>query len=440
MKIEILGAAQTVTGSKHLLNCGETNILIDCGLYQGPDAAQFNKEIAKVIKRKNIDAVILTHAHLDHSGYLPKLYQLGFRGRIFCTKTTREIAKVILNDNAYIQEKNTGKGEIALYTKEDVAKLDPLFSVKKLEDPFVFQGITITFREAGHVLGAVSPIIEYRETRVQFSGDLGTTRDPIHFSPRPLADNLNALVMESTYAGRKHSPELPEEAFQRIIKKCHNQKGTLLIPAFSFGRTQIFLHFLHKFFTENPALELPVYVDSPMGQQITEIYERHTDQHNLSENEIKKIIKRFHFIKYLSEKEKLSKDTSPKIILTASGMLTGGRIIEHLKQYIGDSCHQVLITGYQAEETLGHQLLNGASEVTLEGEVFLVKAQVVPFLFFSAHADQNEMLDWLNRTGVKQIILVHGEKSFQQKFADEIQNLGTYSVKIPVLNDVLRID
>tara|TARA_R110000868_G_scaffold237486_7_gene492063 strand:+ start:2002 stop:3333 length:1332 start_codon:yes stop_codon:yes gene_type:complete len=427
MELHSLGAAQTVTGSKHLLKTQSGDVLIDCGLFQGLGAknpAQVPVELSKV------SAIILTHGHLDHCGYIPKLVKHGFHGPIFTTLQTAEIAKLIMSDNAKIQaDQNRRKNKKTdkesektkpLYDLNDVAQTIPLFNIHKWGETIQWKGLTIRLESAGHILGASSVKIEEAGKSIVFSGDLGRYGDSIMPDPAGFS-NADAVVMECTYGDRLHDKlSSPESDLISVLKDAKNKTSTVLIPAFSVARSQNIMYYLANIFNKHKELKIPVFVDSALTLAVTKLYESFDDFHKISKKDFTSIHHHMTFVEFESQRERLEKDTESKIILTASGMLTGGRSPYYLKNLGTNKNNILMLVGYQAEGTLGRKIVEGEREfedadekLKWLGEVFISKA-------FSSHADQQELLKWRSQiSGLSKTFLVHGE----QKSLEHMQNL-----------------
>ena len=440
MEIKFLGANEHVTGSKHLLIGLTHNILIDCGLYQGIDAEKENLNIEMILKDEKIDAIILTHGHLDHCGYIPKLYKDGFRGPIFCTAPTKEIANIILSDNANIQSGNAIKHNKKI--KKDSLKVKPLYTQTQvnqvlndfkpmpLDKLFKWNEFEIELKEAGHILGAVSPVIKNSVTSVQFSGDLGRDSDISHFKPQK-AQKVENIIIESTYGNRVHNEINLSETLKPIFSKAIKENKTILIPAFSLARSQNMMKVLSDFFFHNTELALPVYIDSPMTLAITEIYLKYTKLHKISEAEINRFHQLFIFPKYKSQKENLDTLISPHIILTASGMLSGGNILHHLELKGVDENNIIFIVGHQAEGTFGYDLLNGKTNLKNSGKSYKINAEVINFTNFSSHADRSELLSWTKESNAKKIFITHGEKDQKENLRSNLAHNTNAEIIIP---------
>lgn len=457
MKIKFLGAVGDVTGSRFLLEDNESKILIDCGLYQGRASRAKNWEKFPV-DPASIDTLLLTHAHLDHCGYLPKLVKEGFKGKIFCTEPTAEIVKITLLDSAKIQvedaehkkrrhEKEGRKGpypEVPLYTVADAESVFPLLeTVSYKETVQVAPDITATFYDAGHVLG--SAMIELKsnnngkETKIIFSGDIGRWDKPLLCDPT-LFEKADYVLMETTYGDRLHEQKGPSvEKFQRIILETKNKNGNVVVPTFAIERAQELLFYLNSLSRENKIPNLPVFVDSPMAINVTEVFKNYSEYFD---DETKELIKSgkspFDFpslktTRGSSESRAINDTKGTSIIMAGSGMCTGGRIKYHLINNITRPGSTILFVGYQARGTLGREILERPQSVRIMGKIFPVKARIEKINGFSAHADKDELLKWVS--GFKEIpkkfFLVHGEKEITEKFASFLKEKITSEIIIP---------
>lgn len=431
MKLKSLGAAQTVTGSKHILETSRGNILIDCGLFQGLGAK--NLDILPD-ELKTIDAICLTHGHLDHCGYLPKLVKHGFKGPIFATLATREVAKLIMADNAKIQANDArrtnkkitkeSKKIKPLYDLNDVATTSTLFNEVQWNQSISWNNIEIEFKSAGHILGASSVRIQDGPESIIFSGDLGRYGDPIMPDPQSF-QSANAIVMECTYGDRLHDLETDSiKELEEVLLKYKD--GTVLIPAFSVARSQNIMFYLNKLFHDRASLKRPVYIDSALTLEVTKLYETFSELHKITKKNFASIHKMFNFVEFKSQREKLEKDDEPKIILTASGMMTGGLAPYYLKNLSQSSSNVLMIVGYQALGTLGRQIYDGAREFVSDEESVTWKGDVYKAKSFSSHADQADLLNWLGKIkGGKSVFLVHGE---QQSLDTMVNKIGDRAI------------
>lgn len=421
LKLTFLGGAGTVTGSKHLLTHGQHRILIDCGLFQGLKNLRELNWAALPIEPPSIDAVVLTHAHLDHSGYLPKLVREGFKGRIFATAATRDVADLILKDSGHIQEKDAEyanrkgfskhKPALPLYGVRDAERALELFSTVRFGQPIQLPGgATLTFRRAGHILGAASASIAWGGRQVIFSGDLGRYGDPVMPDPESLS-NADYIIVESTYGNRVHEPGDTTELLGAVIDRTVQRGGTVVIPAFAVGRAQSLLYHLWKLKTAGRLSNVPIYLDSPMAIDATDLLHAHRADHRLPPEVCAAICGIATYTRDVEGSKSITASPYPKVVISASGMATGGRVLHHLKAFASDRRHTILFAGYQAAGTRGRAMLQGVREVRIHGQWIPIRAEVDELSMLSAHADANELLRWLSgfRHRPSRVFIVHGE-------------------------------
>lgn len=469
MKIKFCGAAQTVTGSSHLVTLDDGfKILLDCGLYQGydDDLEDFNKKWR--FDPKEIDCVILSHSHIDHTGRIPQLVRHGFTGPIYATHATRDLCSLMLLDSAYIQVRDAEYINKKKSRSKDGKKVEPLYEPKDVPNTmnqFVSMGyekwfkvnpyVEVLFRDAGHILGSANVTLRIQTVRgrtihLGFSGDIGRPERPILRDPRPMPP-CDYMICESTYGAKFHEgkPDEEEKLLQIIYKTCVRKKGKLLIPAFSVGRTQEIVHMLDRLETSGRLPQFPVYVDSPLSVNATEIFKSHpecfdyetleymlTDPNPFGFNNL-------HYIKKVEDSKRLNFMKEPCIIISASGMMTSGRIKHHVNNNIENPKTTILIVGYCAAGTLGGQLRDGKKEVRIFGETKQVKADVEVMDSFSAHGDQSEMIAFLDnqdRHKLKRVFLVHGEIKRQEVFKEVLEENNFKNVQIPYLGQEYRFD
>ena len=417
-----LGAASTVTGSKHLLESGGRRILVDCGLFQGvKNLRELNWETLPV-EPASIDAVIVTHAHLDHTGYLPRLVRNGFRGPIYATAATRAVAQIILRDSAYLQEKdaaflNKHKASkhhpaLPLYDQQDAERALELFRAQPFGAPFEIPdtGATVTFRRAGHILGASTVEVDWQGRRVVFTGDLGRYDDPIMFDPDPVTA-ADYLVMESTYGDRVHEKTDALEKLRQVVDETVKRGGTVVVPAFAVGRAQTLLYHLWQLREAGKLPDVPVYLDSPMAIHASELLGAYPDDHRLPPEVYDGMRAMANYSPDSEQSRKISESTEPKIIISASGMATGGRILHHLKAFAPDPRNTIMITGSQVSGTRGASIAAGERSVRIFGEWIPINAQVADLAMLSAHADADELIRWARgfTAAPKEVFVVHGE-------------------------------
>ncbi|MCU0448116.1 MAG: MBL fold metallo-hydrolase [Microscillaceae bacterium] len=452
VQIKFLGANQTVTGSKHLLKVDDYKLLVDCGLFQGLKENRLLNWDDFPIAPDSIGAIVLTHAHIDHSGYLPRLYKQGFRGKIYCTAPTADLLEIMLRDSAKLQEEEAliarKKGyskhdpPLPLYTTKDVEQMLPLIhGFAYREEVSINSQIKVVFQDAGHILGsAIAEVYlngENQTKKIVFSGDIGRYNTPILYDPTTIA-TADILLVESTYGNRKNPADHAEPDLARIIRQALRRDGVLLIPAFALGRTQTLLYFLRKLMDAKEIPSVPVYVDSPMAVDVTYLYEKHRDCIEFDDYlrmEMHTLFKfaHVHFVTEQSESYRLHEIKRDAIIISASGMATGGRVLDHLYHRLPNPNDTVLIAGFQAEGTRGRKILEGEKEIKIYGEMIPVKCQVEHINGLSAHADQVELMHWLGgfTKHPKKTFIVHGEKESAQTLANLIEEKLNWNVFVP---------
>ena len=452
MKVTFFGATQTVTGSRFLVEDGETRILVDCGLFQGLKALRLRNWAPPPFKVASLDAVVLSHAHLDHSGYLPYLYKKGFRGPVYCSEGTRDLLKVLLPDSGYLQEEATKyarrkkhsrhKKPEPLYTEEEaVASLSLLKVRPRGEDFSLPGGMRGHLRLAGHILGASSvDIISSSGSSVTFSGDLGRYDDPIMKPPMDLG-TVQTLIMESTYGNRLHPDENPLDVLEAVINRTIKRQGVLLVPAFAVGRAQALLYLIHTLMKAGRIPSTPVYLNSPMAIRATDIFRAHAGEHRLSEAECESAFSNVVYVRTPEESRALNKRKGPMIVVSASGMATGGRILHHLKEWLPFEQNTVLMAGFQAAGTRGESLLSGVDEIKIHGSYWPVRAEIAQIDSLSAHGDYRELLSWIKtaKDTPKAIYLVHGEPSAQDALRRRIKEQIGCFVRIPEFGDSVEV-
>ncbi len=416
-----LGGASTVTGSKHLLTKGDKRILIDCGLFQGLKNLRELNWAPLAVPPSSIDAVVLTHAHLDHSGYLPRLVRDGFKGRIYATAATRDVAELILKDSGFLNEKDAEyanrkgfskhKPALPLYGARDAERAMELFTVVPFDEPFQLPvGAILTFRRAGHILGAASADIEWDGRRIAFSGDLGRYGDPVLPDPAPVAD-ADYIVIESTYGNRIHDPADTTEVLGEVVERTAGRGGTVVIPAFAVGRAQSILYHLWKLRAAGRLGAVPIYLDSPMAINATDLLHAHSDDHRLTHDECTAVCGIATYTRDVEASKAITASVWPKVVISASGMATGGRVLHHLKSFASDPKNTILFSGFQAAGTRGRAMVQGAQEIKIHGQWIPVRAEVGNLSVLSAHADSNELMRWLLefRREPSRVFIVHGE-------------------------------
>lgn len=449
------GAGGTVTGSKHLLESGSGRLLLDCGLFQGLKSLRLRNWAAPPVDPKTLHAVVLSHAHIDHSGYLPRLCRDGFTGTIYCTAGTLDLLRIMLPDAAHLQEEEaefanrhrTSKHDPALplYTVADAERV--LAQARAVDFGAAFTaapGIQTRFTRSGHILGAGLVACQVEGKRLVFSGDLGRYGVPIMVDPDPVAE-ADVLLVESTYGNRVHPADDPRERLTAAVRRAVEQKGWLLIPAFAVGRSQEILYDLRELETKGAIPRLPVYLDSPMAIQATVIYATHREEHDAALTAVEKdgarpfAPRRLTLSRTVEDSKRLNDVAGPGIILAGSGMATGGRILHHLKRLLPDPRTTVLFVGYQAAGTRGRLLKDGATEIKMLGTVVPVRAQIMVSDAYSAHADREEIMRWLGgfRRPPGMTYIVHGEPDAAAALRDAIA--GRLGWQVAVAADGQRV-
>lgn len=465
MKIEFRGANREVTGSRHIIHANGKKILLDCGLYQGHRKEERDKNRNFGFNAEEIDIVVLSHAHIDHSGNLPNLIKQGFKGPIYTTHATVDLLGYLLRDSAHIQEseveylnkKKKKKGEELiepLYTADDVEDTLPLLHGVAYDECIQLgDGITVCLREAGHILGSATILLTVedqddggKEKKLLFTGDLGRQNMPLIRDPYQV-EEADYLLTESTYGNRLHESILEAEAdLADCVTRVVERGGKVLIPAFSLGRTQEIIYSLHKMYHEEAIPDtLPIYVDSPLSVNLTSVFRQHlgvldeeTQKLFVSENDDPFGFERLKYIQSVDESKALNNLHGPAIIISSSGMVEHGRILHHLKNAIEDHRNMILIVGYQAKNTLGRKLVEGHKQVNIFGKPYPVKIETKVMNAYSAHADRSDLLDYASKVkGLKKIILVHGEEDSQNDLKKAMEDNDLAEVVIPDFGDEL---
>jgi metallo-beta-lactamase family protein len=421
LDLQFLGANATVTGSRYLVNAGSTRILVDCGLFQGYKPLRLRNWAEFPVDPASIDAVVLTHAHLDHSGYLPRLIRSGFRGRVWCTEATRSLCGILLPDSGRLLEEEAGYANRSGSSKHHPA--EPLYSeadaraslthLQGVGFEHAFEpvaGVRATFRMQGHILGAAAVTLEFEGTRITFSGDLGRPDDPVMLAPAPLVDS-DWLVVESTYGNRVHPAGTLEQELLAVLQRVIARGGVVVIPAFAVGRAQMLLHVIAQLQSTGQLPEVPVYLNSPMAASVTGLYRQYPQLHRLDAAALDAMQRSTRIVDSVEASKALNRRKGPMVIVSASGMATGGRVLHHLVAFAPDPRNAIVLCGYQAGGTRGAALAAGNKQLRIFGQDVQVGAEVIQLAAGSAHADADEILAWL-RTAPKpprKVFVTHGE-------------------------------
>lgn len=451
VKINFLGASGVVTGSKFLLETSEHTIMIDCGMFQGLKELRELNWLDLPIDVKKIDVVLLTHGHLDHVGYLPRLFKQGFRGKIIGTAPTLAIAEIILTDSAKIQEEDAEKANkekyskhqpaLPFYTSKEVEETVKLFHVD-MEDKWMqlSDHISYRFQYNGHIIGATFIEIDIEGKRFVFSGDIGRSNDLLLNDPkRP--EWADFLFVESTYGNKLHPNEDVEQVLTDIIKETINKKGNLIIPSFAVERLQTLMYILWQLYKKRKIPNIPIFVDSPMGNNVLDVFKRFPKWHKLSTEEYYAMCDHINIVQSYRETWETIDDKRSKIVIAGSGMVTGGRVLTYLKQLIDEPSTTVLLVGYQAEGTRGRLLKEGAHEIRFFGKYYPVRATIKTIESLSAHADQEDLINWMSsiKNIPEMVYLIHGEHTPLDAFRVKIKDTYGWNVKIPKLTDVDKL-
>ena len=451
MKLSFLGAAGTVTGSKYLIEHEGRKLLVDCGLFQGYKQLRLMNWDALPFEPRDVDSVVLTHSHLDHSGALPLLVKRGFRGTIFATPSAIELCKLLLPDSGRIQEEDAEyanrrhiskhKPALPLYTEEDAERalhrFEPLAFEQARE---VVPGIVATLRPAGHILGAASIELKVGGQTLLFSGDLGRPDDLIMRAPVDIraADHI---VVESTYGDRLHEAHDTEATLAETITRTASRGGIVVVPAFAVGRAQLLLYMLYRLKTRGAIPDLPVFLNSPMAIDMTDIYHRHRVEHRLSPEECDGMCKVARMVRTVEESRALNTLRYPAVIVSASGMATGGRVLHHLKTLAPDRRNTIVLAGYQAGGTRGARLQNGERNLRIHGEDVPVNAEVVSLQGLSAHADAQQIVGWLGSApkAPRGVFVTHGEPGPADALRQRIERELGWAATVPTLGQAVEI-
>lgn len=467
IELEFIGAASTVTGSKHLLRTSKATVLLDCGLFQGRRREAFEKNRHISVDVKTLDAVVLSHAHIDHSGVLPALYKMGYRGSIYATPATRDLCSPMLMDTANIMKSdamhidkliargipNLEKVEV-LFDEDDVTRtLELMVGLPYHHKQQIAEGVSLTFLDAGHILGSAICVLDIEDEgqhqRLAFTGDLGRKYLPMLRDPE-VPQGVSCLLMESTYGDRLHDPmDLTNDAFAEVINRTHKRGGKILIPTFALERAQEIIYILKQLLDTKRVPKIPVYVDSPLTVKLTDIFKLHPDCYDREFLEALEACESpfdFTGLSYISSVEdskRIDAEVGPAIILSASGMCEGGRVLHHLQTMVEDPKNTILIVGYQAEHTLGRRIVEKRPEIKIFGQMHPLKAEVRILNGFSAHADQADLISFAKsvyaKGSLKRVVLVHGEQKGQQVLSQKLSESGFKQVDVPKPGEHIRL-
>ena len=442
-RLRFLGANATVTGSRYLVEAGNHRVLVDCGLFQGYKPLRLRNWAPFPEEPATIDAVVLTHAHLDHSGYLPRLVREGFNGRVWCTDATRSLCGILLPDSGRLLQEEasyanrTGTSRhmpaLPLYTEADAH--DGLRRLHAVPFERAFEpvpGVEATLRMQGHILGAAAVTLEYQGTRVTFSGDIGRPHDPVMLAPMPPAAS-DWIVVESTYGNRTHGPADLQHELRDVLRRVIARDGVVVIPAFAVGRAQLLLHLIAQLQASGEVPTVPVFLNSPMATDVTALYRRYHDHHRLDAAALDTLHRTTQIINSVEQSQALNRRKGPMIIVSASGMATGGRVLHHLVAFAPDPRNAIVLSGYQAGGTRGAALAAGAKTLRIHRQDVDINAEVLQLSAASAHADADELLDWLRAAPERprKVFVTHGEPDAADALRTRIQRELGWDAHVP---------
>ena len=451
MRLQFLGATGTVTGSKYLLEHDGRRLLVDCGLFQGVKQLRLRNWAALPVDAATIAAIVLTHAHIDHSGFIPRLVADGFRGTVHCTAATAQLCALLLPDSGHLQEEEARFANrhgfskhapaLPLYTEEQARQALVRFQAHEFDADFApLPGLLARFRRAGHILGAASVHLQGGARSVLFSGDLGSDADLVMRGPTP-PDAADCVLIESTYGNRSRPAEDPLGALADIVSRTAARGGVVVVPAFAVGRAQTLLDGLQRLKSEHRIPDLPIFMNSPMATDVTQLLERHTDEHRLSPAQCRALCAGVKFVNTEAESRALNNIRFPAVIISASGMATGGRVVHHLEAFAPDRRNAIVFAGYQAAGTRGAAMVGGAREIRIHGAWVPVNAEVVSLQGMSAHADRDGLLAWIAQLprAPDHVYVTHGEPAAADALRQAIEERHRWACSVPEYLDQVDI-
>ena len=452
MQLRFLGGTGTVTGSKYLVEHEGRQLLVDCGLFQGLKQLRLRNWAPLPVNAASIDAVVLTHAHIDHSGFVPRLLELGFRGKVFATPATAELCGLLLPDSGHLQEEEARYANrhgfskhapaLPLYTEESARRALKRFEVRDFGQPFEpLPGFELRFAHAGHILGAASLHLRCGAHSILFSGDLGRS-DDIVMRPPAAPEGADCVLVESTYGNRSHAAEDTLGRLADVVQRTAARGGIVLVPAFAVGRAQTLLHVIQQLKAARRIPDLPVFLNSPMAADVTAIFQRHAGEHRLSADEARAVTAGVKIVNSEDESRALNSLRYPSIIVSASGMATGGRVVHHLKAYAPDARNAIVFAGYQAAGTRGSSIVGGAKEVKIHGGWVPVNAEVARLDGLSAHADREDLLAWVAALprAPRHVWVTHGEPEAADALRQAIEERHRWPCSVPEYLEVTTLD
>lgn len=452
MRLQFLGGTETVTGSKYLLETSQGRVLVDCGLFQGYKALRLRNWSALPVRPGEIDAVVLTHAHIDHSGYLPLLVRDGFRGRVICSAATFDLCRIMLPDSGWLQEEEAlylnrhalskHHPALPLYTREDAVRCLDRFSPMALSGECeLLPGLRATFARSGHMIGSTFVRIDDGSRSVLFSGDVGRPNDLVLKPPAPVR-GADFMVVESTYGDRDHPVSQPFDRIADVVNRTTDRGGVVVVPAFAVGRAQSLLYCMWRLKREKRIPDLPVYLNSPMAANAMQVYWNHREDLRLSAEECREVARSVRVVQTPEESERLNASREPMIVIAGSGMATGGRVVHHLKAFAPDRRNAIVLAGFQAGGTRGAAIAAGARTVRIHGQDVPVRAEVVQLDDMSAHADRGEIVQWLRtlQPAPGRVFITHGEPQAADALRQKIERELGWNCTVPYYLQSVPLD
>ena len=452
VSLTFLGAADTVTGSRYLVETAGARVLVECGLFQGWQKLRLRNWAPLPFEPSSLDAVVLTHAHIDHSGYLPRLCQQGFAGPVYCTRGTADLLRILLPDSGHLQEEEARHANLRgyskhrpalpLYTRADAERsLAQLVPVPYGREFAVADAVAGRFSRAGHIIGSACLYLGAGSTSIAFTGDVGRPDDPIMRPPDPMPA-ADVLVTESTYGDRRHPAGSVDPVIEKAVNETVARGGALIVPAFAVGRAQHLLHVLTALVHQQRIPPLPIYLDSPMAIDATGLFFEHAEEHRLSPDDCRRMSEGVHYARTPEESKAIDQRSGPMVVISASGMATGGRVLHHLRRFLPEKQNTILFPGYQPAGTRGRSLVDGADEVKIHGQYVPVRAQIIQVECLSAHADYREMLDWFARASLapRRVFVTHGEPAAADAFRRRLRDAFGWEAVVPSLGDTAVLE
>ena len=451
MRLTFLGGTGTVTGSKYLLEHQGRRLLVDAGLYQGLKQLRLRNWDSFPVAPSEIDAIVLTHAHLDHSGFIPRLVQLGFRGHVYCTSATRDLCALILPDSGRLLEEEADFANrhgyskhhpaLPLYTEQDAQAALRRYTSREFDEGFEpIPGVRVQLRLAGHLLGAASVRVEWEGRAILFSGDLGRAHDVLMVPPA-LPESADTVVIESTYGDRAHADADPLTELAAVINRTAARGGVIVIPSFAVGRAQALLYCLHLLRQQRRIPDLPAFLNSPMAADATHIYREHRAEHRLTPEQCEAMCTAARIVNSVEESKQLNDMRFPAVIISASGMASGGRVLHHLKAFAPDERNSILFAGFQAAGTRGAAMVSGARTVKIHGQQVPIRAEVTQLDSLSAHADRDELLAWIGAlpSAPQRVFVTHGEPVAADALRQAIEERHRWPCSVPEYRDTVEL-